>query len=71
MIVYKLLDDGGFVCGDTETRLTSYAYPTSTYAGTAKRNPLVVAEKMVQRERRYGGKFEAFYDAQNWVKLEG
>ncbi len=36
-IVYKLDQDGGFTCGDTETRMTAYAFPTSPYATAAKK----------------------------------
>ena len=69
-IVYRAEPDGGFVCGDTITRATSYAYPTSTYATAAKRKPDRVALEMAHRARRNTVTPErAEYDARNWVRL--
>lgn len=53
-IVFKLLDDGGFVVGDTDTGRTAYAYPTSPFATKAKKSPVNVAKAMMR----------------NWTKLE-
>lgn len=70
MIVYKLLEDGGFVCGDSHTGMTAYSYPTSDNARLARRvNPALVAGLKLAKERRYGGKHEADYDARNWAQL--
>ena len=72
MIVYRMLDDGGFVAGDTATERTSYAYPTSTYATQAKRHPdRVAAEKMTAENiHRYGNPaIFVDYDARNWSLL--
>jgi hypothetical protein len=77
MIVYKLLDNGGFVAGDTETRLTCYAYPSSVYAVTAKRNSEKIAGEMIRDEMWRNGKvvrtghcLSTEYDVQNWKRLE-
>ena len=73
MIVYKLLPDGAFIVGDTETRNTSYAYPTSTNATQAKRKPVKVAAEMTERANRLAecvpSKFAKEYDARNWERL--
>lgn len=50
-IVHKLLPDGGFVAGDTETRITCYAYPTSSHAVSAKKKPQETADEMIAGER--------------------
>ena len=55
MIVYRMFEDGGFVAGDTATERTSYAYPTSTHAIDAKRNPAKVAAEMVEVCCRWKG----------------
>ncbi len=71
MIVYKIMEDGGFVCGDTDSTLTSYAYPTSTHATRAKKNAAHVAQVMLDRELkclRVDAGVRA-YDARNWEKL--
>ena len=74
MLVFKLLPDGGFVAGDTESRLTSYAYPTSTHANAAKRKPEATAREMVKNESRalhsFGVPRVVEYDAHNWQRLE-
>lgn len=43
MIRYRLLPDGGFVAGDTETGRTAYAYPTSPRAEAARKRPEATA----------------------------
>jgi hypothetical protein len=72
MIVYRTLDDGGFVAGDTATERTSYAYPTSTYATMAKRHAERTAAEMMTSENihRHGnGAPFGDHDARNWVRL--
>ncbi len=74
-IVYKLLADGGFVAGDTETRHTSYAYPTSEHAIIARRIPERVAADMVKSANHFAASFTRnvmldAYDARMWAKLE-
>ncbi|MCW2242223.1 hypothetical protein [Azospirillum canadense] len=49
-ILYMHTPEGGFLAGDTETGLTSYAYPTSSDATKAKRNPAKVAAEMMANE---------------------
>ena len=51
MIVFKHTPDGAFVAGDTERRITTYAYPTSTYALAAESEPDSVAAEMLCLER--------------------
>lgn len=69
-IVYLLDADGGFTAGDTETRITVYAYPTSLYATVAKRKAAAVAEQMIGAEHRFGFDHEMQYDARNWKRLD-
>lgn len=77
MIAYRLLEDGGFVCGCTETGATIYAYPSSTLASQAKR-----AKRHDDRERLAGGALQidlsgwrgyphivAIHDARMWTML--
>ena len=72
-IVYKLDSDGGFTCGDTESRVTVYAYPTSPMASSAKRDPLATATVRLERENRASFRgsplIVADYDARNWRVL--
>jgi len=37
MIFHTVDHEGGFVCGDPESRVTAYAYPTSEHARQAAR----------------------------------
>lgn len=73
-IVHKLLPGGGFVVGDTITRQTAYAYPTSSHAATARlRNADAVATEMA-REANENPKvcpphILDPYNARNWAKL--
>lgn len=75
MIVYRMLDDGGFVAGDTDTGRTSYVNRTSLYAIRAKLSPdtaLLMATQMVDGLLPLEGRFQEFgapYDAANWVLL--
>lgn len=73
-IRFKLLDDGAFVCGDTATGITSYAYPTSFHAKDAKRFPDRVAASMMANESGRADKGKdnsAFikFDLANWELL--
>jgi hypothetical protein len=73
MIVYNLLPDGGFVCGDTETKRTSYAYCSSPHADAAKRNPAKVALEMMAKENACtcaSSPLTASYNLRNWTELE-
>jgi len=70
-VVYKMLDNGTFVCGDTKQRITGYAYPRSPSAGRARENPEVVASEILRRERNQRdilGPTKA--DEANWKLLE-
>lgn len=73
MIKFKMLEDGAFVCGDSSTRLTSYAYPASEYACKAVKSPERVARQMLDGELYYSRKVQGVkdYDARNWMRLEG
>ena len=71
-IVYHMMPDGGFVCGDTKTRMTSYAYPTSWHAVIARRTPAHVAAQMLAKEtvwQRVLAPHAKDYDARNWERL--
>lgn len=70
MIFHKLDKDGGFTAGDSESRMTSYAFPTSTHANRAKQSPMEVAEEMLANETRHGFDHEFRYDDSNWCKLQ-
>lgn len=70
-IVFNLESDGGFLAGDTETGFTSYAYPTSTHADFAKRQPgaqAKIAAEMMEVE--IATPYRVEYDARNWLRLE-
>lgn len=69
MIVYRILPDGGFVCGDTSTLVTVYAYPTSECAEGAKKNPQMTADIMLEIEARWGKAQRDEYDKLNWDRL--
>ena len=69
MIVYRILPDGGFVCGDTTTLVTVYAYPTSVCAEGAKNNPQMTAEIMLEIEARWRKTPRDEYDKLNWDRL--
>jgi hypothetical protein len=71
-ITYKLLEDGAFVAGDTDSRLTSYAYPTSIHATKAKRRPGKVAAAMIAGEEAAitaTRNIRSDYDERNWQRL--
>lgn len=73
-ILYKVCEDGAFVAGDTESGLTSYAYPTSTHADDARRNARKpaylerLARDMLKDQRHAAGRAE--YDARNIERLD-
>lgn len=72
MIRFHLDTDGGFTAGDTSTGLTAYAYPSSTHATRAKRDPLGVAAEMMASEvpscRILACVVES--DVHNWSRLD-
>jgi len=49
-LLYAFDEQGGFICGDTETGRTAYAYPTSTNATKALKNPAKIAKYMMDHE---------------------
>jgi hypothetical protein len=76
----KIEADGGFVCGDLYSKVTSYAYPTSDHARAAARGPAAamrVARDMLLNERslRATGATAPFsvevlaQDERNWTRL--
>ncbi len=80
MILHKLMPDGAFVCGDTKTGATVYAYPTSQNAENAKKDPEGVAFAMLAIENAYATRpaigrgsprLVAEYDRLQWEKLGG
>ena len=71
-IEYKLDEDGGFTCGNTETGLTSYAFPTSVHATAARKNPAYVARAMLRGEELTLSATKATradFDERQWKKL--
>lgn len=71
---FKLLDDGAFVCGDTETSVTAYAYPTSAYATEAQRCGHDVATEMMEKAAWRAAKGQdnsrfIKFDSSNWERL--
>ena len=65
MVIYKFLENGAFVAGDTLTRITGYAYQTSINARLARQNPLKIASEMVRQQNGYQHILDE-YNAQNW-----
>ena len=69
--IYLFDQDCGFVAGDTETGMTSYAHPDSLFAGQATRKPGKAAAEMLAATppllRR--GKWGGAYDRSNWEVL--
>ena len=72
-IVWTFAEDGGFIAGDTVTRRTCYAYPTSHYATCAKRAAMRTAILMMRQENESGewrdGTDGKRYDSKNWSYL--
>jgi hypothetical protein len=73
---WKTTDDGAFICGDLDTRTTSYSYPTSHNAKVAARAKsaevfelLARSILMAEMSQRSGAEHEAEYDARNWRLL--
>ena len=70
-VVYKMLDNGAFVCGDTKLKITGYAYPGSPSLERVKENPEFVASEMLRRERNQRDILEPTEaDEANWKLLE-
>lgn len=67
-IYFAMLSSGAFVAGDSSTKITSYAYPTSIFADGAKKNPEKVAQEMLKEELRslHIGDLGQSYDRGNW-----
>ena len=70
-VQFKLLADGGFVAGDSESGMTSYAYPSSPHAVAAKKHAELVAEEMLASERADYRAIPAIreYDRRNWERI--
>jgi hypothetical protein len=71
-IVFYFDAQGGFTVGDTETRVTAYAYPTSPHATNAKKHATQVAAEMVDGQNRSWRGFDhlvAASDDYNWTRL--
>lgn len=82
-LIYRLDDDGAFVCGDSDSRITAYAYPTSKHARVAGRGPVMageVARIMLGQETQWrqtiarrpvqGMPDVSTQDDRNWLRLE-
>lgn len=71
LIVFRKLADGGFVAGDTISRRTAYAYPTSPHATIARTMPERVAAEMVASALRdpSPARIRGDYDTRNWQKI--
>jgi len=72
-VVYKMLEDGGFVAGDRDSEMTSYAYPTSPHALVARKDPELAAKDMLRGENILYRSIPAIkeYDRKNWLLLAG
>ena len=70
-IRYHIGQDGSFTAGDVDSGVTAYAYPSSEHAAEAKRNPLEVAEEMIQGEMSWSrmSHLAAAYDRRNWERM--
>lgn len=62
-IVYKLDAKGGFTAGDTVSKRTAYAYPSSPNAKAAKKNPLLVATQMMSVQNELVDRRDKVQDA--------
>lgn len=70
MIIHAILSDGAFVAGCTSSGLTCYAYPTSTSALAARREPNAIAEEMIGRQLENPClDHRAEYDRRNWARI--
>ena len=70
-VVFKLLDDGAFVCGDKKLRVTAYAYPGSPNAQEAIEAPAIVAKRLLRESKRKRDTLEPYAgDEAHWKLLE-
>ena len=71
-VVFKMFEDGGFVAGDRDSGMTSYAYPSSPHATVAKNHSQAIAEDMLGSERQDFRAIPAIkeYDRKNWLLLD-
>lgn len=67
MIIWRIEPDGGFRAGDTTTRLTSYAFPTSMLADMAIKSPDAAAFLMLQDQSPAPDR--SGFDSDNWLLL--
>lgn len=70
-IQYRMLEDGAFIAGDTNTGRTAYAYPTSSHATLARRLPARIAAEMIASANRetVSQEIRDDYDERNWTAL--
>jgi hypothetical protein len=81
MIFHRVDAEGGFVCGESDSRITAYAYPTSEHARQAGRGMAYaskVATEMLERETAFReilalrpdtSAYVKAQDDRNWVRL--
>lgn len=73
MILYKFDKHGGFTVGDTVSKLTGYAFPTSHNADAAKKNPEKVAASMIAKAKELEHLIPAHirerHNAMHWAEL--
>ncbi len=69
MIVHRMMPDGAFVAGDTESRVTFLAAPDTEMAYAAKVSPQMVAVAMVASEEYFRKSLSHEYDPRNWELL--
>ena len=70
-MVFKMLDNGAFVCGDKKFRVTAYAYPGSLSAQEAMETPEFVAERLLRESKRHRDTLEPNAgDEAHWKLLE-
>ncbi len=71
--IYKFDAAGGFVVGDTATRHTSYALPSSPYARDARRAAETIAQVMVVGANAFAAVLPAWIVAErnalNWARF--
>ena len=71
--VYRILPDSSFVCGDSASRVTCYAYAASPRAHAARTNPRAFATRTLARElrtHRGSARLVEAYDRANWKLLQ-
>jgi hypothetical protein len=75
---WTITDDGAFICGDLDSRVTAYSYPSSPNAEKARRlarQGIPTIKRFVVRivaktaKLRVGSEREAEYDARNWRRI--